>query len=78
LSARSALSASPVSSVARSTVDSPAQGPHADFGFGSWHAGVVQFLRADGSVTTLNPNMDEQIKRRLGHAQDGLITDLPP
>lgn len=57
---------------------SPAKGPHANFGFGSPHSSGVQFLRADGSVTILNPNMDEQIKRRLGHTQDGLETELSP
>jgi len=50
----------------------PAKGPHADFGFGSWHAGVVQFLKADGSVHAVRVNIDPQILRKYGHAQDGL------
>jgi hypothetical protein len=50
----------------------PAKGPQADFGFGSWHSGVVQFLRADGSVATMSTASDPQTLRRLGHAGDGL------
>ena len=50
----------------------PAKGPHADFGFGSWHQGVVLFLKGDGSVTVLGTNTDPQILRKYGHAQDGL------
>lgn len=52
----------------------PAKGPEADFGFGSWHSGVTQFLRGDGSVTPVNYNLDEQVRRKYAHAQDGTNT----
>ena len=49
--------------------------PQSDFGFGSWHSGVIQFLRGDGSVTPVNFNLDFQVKCKYGHAQDGLTID---
>jgi len=41
-------------------------------GFGSWHTGTVQFLKGDGAVVDISVNIDEQTRRRLGHAYDGL------
>lgn len=49
----------------------PPKGPRADFGFGSWHSGVVCFLKADGSVESINANTDPQLLSAMGHAQDG-------
>ena len=46
-------------------------GPDDDFGFGSWHSGVVQFLRGDGSVHAVAWNVDDATRTRLGHCQDG-------
>jgi len=55
---------------------STAKGPAVDFGFGSWHSGgVIIFGKGDGTVTTINYNIAEQVKRRLGHCQDGLNTE---
>jgi hypothetical protein len=50
----------------------PPRGPHADFGFGSWHKGVCQFLRGDGSVSAVNTNTNVDVLRKYGDAQDGL------
>jgi hypothetical protein len=47
------------------------KGPRADFGFGSWHSGVTQFLRADGSVNAMSWNSSPEILQLYGHAQDG-------
>lgn len=52
----------------------PPRGPEKDFGFGSWHSGVVQFVRGDGSVTPVNWNLDIQVQRKYAHAQDGLTS----
>ena len=49
----------------------PNQGPHNNYGFGSWHSGVTQFVRGDGSVHAVSWNIDDATKNRLGHAQDG-------
>lgn len=46
-------------------------GPDKQFGFGSWHSGVTQFVRGDGSVNSLSWNIDEATRNRLGHCQDG-------
>jgi hypothetical protein len=50
----------------------PPRGPHADFGFGSWHNGVVQFLRADGSVHAISVSTNVDVLQRYGNAQDGI------
>jgi hypothetical protein len=47
-------------------------GPERGVGFGSWHTGTIQFLKGDGAVVDISVNIDEQTRRRLGHAQDGL------
>jgi prepilin-type N-terminal cleavage/methylation domain-containing protein len=49
-------------------------GPDNDFGFGSWHSGVTQFLRGDGSVHAMSWNTDEGTRNRMGHCQDGQNT----
>jgi len=48
------------------------KGPDATFGFGSWHSGVAQFMRADGSVSAMSWNTSTDILNRYCHAQDGL------
>jgi prepilin-type N-terminal cleavage/methylation domain-containing protein len=46
-------------------------GPDKMFGFGSWHSGVTQFVRGDGSVNAISWNVDDATRNRLGHCQDG-------
>lgn len=41
-------------------------------GFGSWHVGTCQFVLGDGAVRDVSINIDEQTRRRLAHASDGL------
>ncbi len=45
--------------------------PSVDYGFGSWHSGVAQFLRGDGSVHAISWNVDDVTRNRLAHCQDG-------
>jgi len=45
------------------------------FGFGSWHSGVTQFLRGDGSVHAVSWNTSANILNKFGHCQDGLTID---
>jgi len=52
----------------------PARGPLDDFGFGSWHSGVTQFLRGDGSVQAVSWTTNTDVLRMYGHAQDGLTS----
>lgn len=40
-------------------------------GFGSWHPGTCNFLRADGSVASVNTNISQSIRRFLGQPDDG-------
>jgi len=47
------------------------KGPDSQFGFGSWHSGVTQFVRGDGSVNAISWNVDDATRNRLGHCQDG-------
>jgi len=49
--------------------------PESQFGFGSWHSGVTQFLRGDGSVHAVSWNVSPNILNKYGHAQDGLTID---
>jgi hypothetical protein len=57
-------------------LNNTSKGPDDDFGFGSWHSGVAQFLRGDGSVHAVSWNVDEATRNRLGHCQDGQnVTD---
>ena len=49
--------------------------PQTHYGFGSWHSGVIQFLRGDGSVSAVNFNLAHDIKCKYGHAQDGLTIE---
>jgi len=46
-----------------------------NFGFGSWHSGVTQFLRGDGSVHAVSWNISPNILNKYGHCQDGLTID---
>jgi prepilin-type N-terminal cleavage/methylation domain-containing protein len=48
---------------------------HSDFG--SWHPGICQFLRADGSVTAINNNISVALLFNLGHASDGKAVQAP-
>jgi prepilin-type N-terminal cleavage/methylation domain-containing protein len=47
------------------------QGADGEFGFGSWHSGVVNFVRGDGSVQGLTFTIDQTTRRLLGHCSDG-------
>jgi prepilin-type N-terminal cleavage/methylation domain-containing protein len=47
------------------------QGPQSDFGFGSWHSGVSQYLKGDGSVQSYSWNTNELILCKLAHVSDG-------
>lgn len=47
-------------------------GPGDSYGFGSWHSGVTNFLRADGSVHSVPFNTDAIVLVKLGHCSDGL------
>ncbi len=52
------------------------QGPDDDYGFGSWHSGVCNFLRADGSVHSVPWNTEQFILMKLGHCSDGLTINF--
>ncbi len=51
------------------------KGPQADFGFGSWHSGVHQFLKGDGSVHPYSWNTNELVLCKLAHVTDGNTVD---
>ena len=55
--------------------NNPARGPRNDFGFGSWHSGVVQFLVADGSVSAVSVTTDVNVLRKFGHVDDRHLAD---
>jgi len=62
--------------VARGPNDpNPTQFPSAsaqlDFGFGSWHPGVLHFVRGDGSVTSTDNTISQDVLQKLAHANDG-------
>jgi prepilin-type N-terminal cleavage/methylation domain-containing protein len=40
-------------------------------GFGSWHPGICNFLRGDGSVTPVNVTISQSVRRWLGQPNDG-------
>ncbi|MCA9122994.1 MAG: DUF1559 domain-containing protein [Planctomycetales bacterium] len=46
-------------------------------GFGSWHAGVVQFGMCDGSVQGISPTIDYRVQWRLADRSDGQPVSLP-
>jgi prepilin-type processing-associated H-X9-DG protein len=46
-------------------------------GFGSYHAGVVQFAMCDGSVQGISPTIDLFTQWRLADRSDGLPVTLP-
>jgi len=54
---------------------SPRSTAHNDFG--SWHPGICQFLRADGSVTAISNNISVTLLFNLGHASDGNVVQIP-
>ena len=56
-------------------VNNNSTSPESQFGFGSWHSGVTQFLRGDGSVHAVSWNTSQNILNKYGHAQDGLTID---
>jgi prepilin-type N-terminal cleavage/methylation domain-containing protein len=47
------------------------QGPDTDFGFGSWHPGVLHWVRGDGSVSSSGNDISTAVLRKLAHAGDG-------
>ncbi len=49
--------------------------PARSLGFGSWHPGGVQFVRCDGSVTSVAHTTPERVRRQLGHRSDGEPVD---
>jgi prepilin-type N-terminal cleavage/methylation domain-containing protein len=49
----------------------PVQGPDASFGFGSWHPGVLHWVRGDGSVTSTDNTISQDVLMKLAHATDG-------
>jgi len=57
--------------VARGTRTQNSRQVARSLGFGSWHPGVCQFVRADGSVTPVAVEISQSVRRFLGHAQDG-------
>jgi prepilin-type N-terminal cleavage/methylation domain-containing protein len=46
--------------------------PDTQSGFGSWHPGICQFLRGDGSVTSMNNDTSRHILCALANCQDGV------
>lgn len=46
-------------------------GPQGDFGFGSWHPGVLHWVRGDGSVTSTDNTISQDVLMKLAHANDG-------
>jgi len=46
-------------------------GPQSDFGFGSWHPGVLHWVRGDGSVTSTDNTISQDVLKKLAHATDG-------
>jgi hypothetical protein len=49
-----------------------------DFGFGSWHPGVCQFLIGDGAVRSISTTTPlDPILAALGDASDGVSVSLP-
>lgn len=49
---------------------------HANYGFGSWHPGICQFVLADGSVQSLDNDIDEHVLGNLCNRADGAIVNL--
>jgi prepilin-type N-terminal cleavage/methylation domain-containing protein len=47
------------------------QGPDTEFGFGSWHPGVLHWVRGDGSVSSSDNSISTAVLRKLAHAGDG-------
>jgi prepilin-type N-terminal cleavage/methylation domain-containing protein len=41
------------------------------YGFGSWHPGICNFVRADGSVSTVSVTISQSVRRWLGEVNDG-------
>ncbi len=62
----------PIGKGPRAFVTPTGQGPQQHYGFGSWHSGVNQFLKGDGSVQAYSWNTAEIILCKLAHVQDGL------
>jgi hypothetical protein len=50
-------------------------GPQDDYGFGSWHSGVHQFVKGDGSVQSYSWNTAEIILCKLAHVSDGNVVE---
>lgn len=46
---------------------------HSNYGFGSWHAGVCQFVFGDGSVRSLENDIDEKFLGNLCNRSDGQV-----
>ena len=46
---------------------------HANYGFGSWHPGVCQFVLADGSAQAIDNDIDERVLGALCNRADGEV-----
>ncbi|WP_315853378.1 DUF1559 family PulG-like putative transporter [Bremerella alba] len=51
-------------------------GPDRDIAMGSWHPGVSQFLRADGSVSAVSVSASRTTLNQMGHATDGQVSSF--
>jgi hypothetical protein len=51
--------------------------PDVQVGFGSWHPGICQFLRADGSVTAVTLQTSWHVLCAMANCQDGIPVELP-
>ena len=49
---------------------------HANYGFGSWHANICNFVLADGSTHSIDNDIDETLLGRLCNRSDGELTNL--
>ena len=47
-------------------------------GFGSCHAGLVNFLFGDGAVRSISTEIDLPLLQQLGHRADGKLLDTGP
>jgi len=47
--------------------------PSAQYGFGSWHPGICQFMMGDASVRTLSNTISITVQQYIGCRDDGLV-----
>jgi hypothetical protein len=51
--------------------------PNGEYGFGSWHPGVCNFLKGDGAVVSIQNNVVNSILMSLADISDGGTVELP-